>query len=246
MKSRPEVTDNEIQQFMDFDKLLLDRNRLIREQRRARITRNTLLSLTGLAILVILAIRLRSDTPHETLKSATPAQNPTDSVAEITRSLKPDAEEQFQIPDEKVVSGENQPGVRNDRSGHRAKLPATGKNDPAVATEETRTTPVYTQAEPKDGYPALYEYFRRELKYPAEAIKDSIQGIVTVIFTIDITGKPTDVQIENSLGAAFDRQVLIVINEMPPWKPASYNERPVPSKISLPLTFELKKVEPKN
>jgi TonB family protein len=100
---------------------------------------------------------------------------------------------------------------------------------------------VYRQAEPRDGYPVLYAYFEKNLVYPRAAVKDSVEGVVNVVFSIDAEGKPKNITIENSLGPLFDQEAVRLLNNMPLWKPASYNGKVVPSKISLPITFALNK-----
>ena len=104
----------------------------------------------------------------------------------------------------------------------------------------------FVQAEPVNGYPDLYAYFDRELKYPQEALKDSLQGVVTVIFTVSLQGEPEGIRIENSLCEPFDREVFRVLGNMPLWAPATYNGKPVESKVSLTLTFHYKKVNAKD
>jgi protein TonB len=112
----------------------------------------------------------------------------------------------------------------------------TRKEEPRAATELAQ---VYTEAEPLNGYPDLYAYFQKELKYPVEAMKDSIEGIVSVSFVINKQGKPEQVKILNSLGTAFDNETVRVITGMPAWKAASLNGIPVPARISMPLTFQV-------
>ena len=73
-------------------------------------------------------------------------------------------------------------------------------------------------------------------------MKDSVQGIETVSFTIDQRGTPTLITITQSLGPLFDQEAIRVIREMPAWKPATLNGRPVASQLSVPLTFELKRI----
>ena len=106
--------------------------------------------------------------------------------------------------------------------------------EPAPPVAET-----YTEAEPVNGYPDLYGYFQKELTYPVEALKDSIEGIVSVSFVIGKTGKPEQIKILNSPGIAFDNEAVRVISGMPEWKPASLNGKPVPARISMPLTFQI-------
>lgn len=103
------------------------------------------------------------------------------------------------------------------------------------------TTSAFIEAEPVNGYPALYNYFDHELKYPYEAMRDSIEGIVTVSFNINSQGKPEQIKIENSLGQVFDKECTRVVNAMPVWKPATLNGKPISTKLSIALTFKMKK-----
>jgi TonB family protein len=241
MKSRPEVTDSEIQQFMDFEKLLDEKNRLTRTAARTRIVRNTTLGIlaVGLVATVLLVGNEKQDyTPDTTSQETERIQQAPLDAASAENDQAVSATRGEITTDEASANKKEIPQIE---SGNE-KLPQ--KNDKRAISRPSAkevTSPVYVQAEPLNGYPALYEYFDRELKYPQQALRDSVEGIVTVIFTIDIQGKPSNIQIENSLGKAFDDEVFRVIETMPVWKPASYNDQPVPSKISLPLTFELNK-----
>lgn len=119
----------------------------------------------------------------------------------------------------------------------------TAKKEKKVINSEVEMvalTPEYLAAEPIDGYPSLYSYFDRELKYPMQLTKDSIQGVESVAFVIDKNGKPVKIEIQQSLGAAFDKEVIRLIESMPPWKPATLNGEPILSKISIPFTFRIK------
>ncbi len=104
---------------------------------------------------------------------------------------------------------------------------------------KSKVGPTYTGAEPKAGYDNLYNYFSSALKYPKDAIKDSVQGTAVISFTINERGRVAKVMFENSLGPLFDEECLRLISEMPEWKPARLNGDPVPAKISLPLTFKI-------
>jgi TonB family protein len=101
----------------------------------------------------------------------------------------------------------------------------------------------YFQAEPLMGYSDLYEYFNANLVYPVEALKDSIQGVQTVSFVINTKGKPEQIEVIKSLGQPFEKECLRLIENMPEWKPATLNGKPVNSKISIPLTFQIQKLK---
>jgi TonB family protein len=112
---------------------------------------------------------------------------------------------------------------------------------PKAETPQPKDTPdTYTEAEPINGYEDLYSYFEKELKYPSE-VTSAVEGDVSVTFVINKNGRPDQVQFINSLGPEFDKEVIRVINNMPEWKPAMQNGKPVPAKITQSFTFSIKK-----
>lgn len=124
-------------------------------------------------------------------------------------------------------------GNTQSSTGHQ---PVTAPQEPAP-TPETPPEIGYIQAEPVNGYPDLYNYLSTNLVYPAEALKDSVQGVLTVSFMVNRAGRAEKIEVLNSLGPAFDEEVKRLIEGMPQWKPAVLNGRPIPSKMSLPITF---------
>ena len=102
------------------------------------------------------------------------------------------------------------------------------------AESEDQTEMAYVKAVPMEGIAKLYEYFHNELVYPEG---DTLSGIMVSSFTITETGEITDIKIENSLGEAFDKEVIRLLTNMPEWEPATVNGTPVKSKISIPFTF---------
>lgn len=227
MRSRPEVSDEEIQSFMDFGKLLAERERLLSARRKTRLLRGGSAAILGVATLAIVWFSMHESNDNAAgSRSANTVQSETPTPAVTQEEAKP--EMNGAVPEETP---------RKDRRDESIAKPAISQQD---APTQTARDAVYIQATPVDGYPALYQYFDNALVYPPEAVADSIEGIVTVIFTIGVDGEPRDIRIENSLGKAFDDQAINVIEKMPAWKPAYLNGAPVPSKISVPLTFDLK------
>src|SRR5690606_25878368 len=111
-----------------------------------------------------------------------------------------------------------------------------------IETEDEKEGP-YIQAEPAGGYEMLYDYFNKNLNYPIEAVKDSVQGVITVSFVITNKGTTENIEFKKSLGEPFEHEALKLIREMPPWKPATLNGKPVSSRIVLPLTFSITTVK---
>lgn len=229
MKAKPEITDDEIRAYMNFDTLLSQTNQTIRLKKRNRILLGTLAGvvvITGIWFFLQLKEKSQPSTATEQKSNSSTKIIPQNKIADSLSAQPTENKNQDQpvktlkksVPDNQVER--KKPSVKEDAPQHE---------------------PVYILAEPVDGYPALYDYFSRALLYPAEAVKDSVHGVVTVVFSINTAGKPEKIYIENSLGPLFDREAIRVIENMPLWKPASYNNKPVTSKMSLPLTFQLKK-----
>lgn len=83
----------------------------------------------------------------------------------------------------------------------------------------------------------VYQY----LKYPEAALREGIQGRVTVDFIIDKDGKVTDAKVTKGVSPELDAEALKVVNASPKWKPGKVNGNKVRTWISLPIEFRLKK-----
>ena len=236
MKTRPAVDDDEIRSFMDFDALLLQHDSRLRRERIVRNTRTMWLAIAFVLTIGGLTIVLRSQRTESALekKQVTVPQSATpENIAEDNNLRK--APDSLMKKDPTSLSPvEKQPGVQRSRS-------TPVKPGPKATAPSPRSEPVYVQAEPIHGYPSLYEYFDSNLVYPRDAVKDSVEGTVNVEFVIDMKGNAVDIRVDNSLGSAFDTEAIRLVENMPVWKPATYNGQPVRSKISLPITFGLQK-----
>lgn len=84
---------------------------------------------------------------------------------------------------------------------------------------------------------SLEKFFRKNIKYPAEGIKDKIEGKVFVQFTIDSTGKVINPVILRGLGYGFDEEVVRVVQLLPDWEPSYVDGKPVSSLRVMPINF---------
>lgn len=239
MNVRPEIPEEEIRSYMDFDIVLRHHREALALRNKNTFIKNTLIALliSG-AILSTWIVLTRESVPLKKESAKSPVIKSEPSPA-VVSSDSVTSEEKVVIKKPQTPSLVK-PQIQTPLS----------KDSSFISKEkeekEKDMDPVYSQAEPVDGYPQLYTYFASELKYPQEAMADSVQGVVTVVFTINTEGKPEKISIEQSLGEAFDREAIRVIANMPAWKPASFNGKPVASRISLPLTFKIKTLKEKN
>lgn len=232
MKNRPSVTDEEIRNYMNFDSVLSQHK--ARKKTEQNWIRNASLFL-GIAGIAIVAYVFWPDASTSTTSNEPALESPLvrDSIQSQTAPISLATDEMNQ----EIKSSTNE-SVKFKTTEKPVEKVQPVQEEPAASAFQ------YVEAEPAEGYPNLYEYFARELRYPAEALKDSIQGIVSVSFLIDEEGKPVQIKIVNSLGPAFDKEAQRLIENMPAWKPANLNGKPIAAKISMPFTFQIVKANP--
>jgi protein TonB len=238
MNPAPKLSDEEIHQYMDFEKLLNQRTTLVANRKNIiKWSIVTSLLIVGLALLYPVV------TKHEEPKAEiTPMSIGNDTV--VNETAQP-ADSTFRSHNSNSTFDTSQVN-RETTVPLDARAPGNNTRRETPAKDKTgsiKKENVYTQAEPVDGYQHLYDYFNANLVYPAEALKDSIQGVLTISFTITPQGKPADIKIVQSLGEPFEQEATKLIQNMPLWKPATLNGELVASKISIPLTFNIQKVK---
>lgn len=224
MNKRQEITEEELDRFKNFDALLIKYNQTIVDTSKVRLKRvRWVMSILVIGITSIFVFYLTADKNQEIGNDNNdsigiiPEKDKNDSITESVLSFKEERLPQLQQP------------ILNQAI----------KEKPAAEKEAVMLATVYVQAEPMEGYAHLYEYFNNELIYPSVALKDSTQGVLTVSFTINRKGLPENLQFTNSLGEAFEEEAKRLILNMPLWKPATLNNQPVASRLSLPLTFQI-------
>ncbi|MBQ3742804.1 MAG: TonB family protein [Bacteroidales bacterium] len=84
-------------------------------------------------------------------------------------------------------------------------------------------------------------WVNENLKYPPEAVKDSLQGRVTLQFTIEKDGSVTDVHVLRGCAPVLDEEAVRVVSQSPKWTPGSINGEPVRVVFNFPVVFQLTK-----
>ncbi|HMG91153.1 MAG TPA: TonB family protein [Chryseolinea sp.] len=230
MEQRPQLSDEEIRSYMDFDRLMADK-KLVASKPRYRYLKwvAPAIALTGVVAWLIFNYPAEKveQPKNVTIEDAqnVPAK-PSDPV--------PSNEQVATSPQKEEPKVVKKSAVESLSANQQEKLPQ--------ATEKKLAEDIYVQAEPLNGYSDLYAYFNSNLVYPTEALKDSIQGVETVSFVVNTEGKPEKIAIKQSLGESFEKEARRLIENMPLWKPATLNGKPVPSQMSIPLTFQIQKV----
>lgn len=92
----------------------------------------------------------------------------------------------------------------------------------------------------KSGQAELFRWLAMNIKYPATARENNIQGKVVVGFVVEADGHITTVELLKSSGnELLDNEAIRVIESMPDWTPAKLNGKNVRSSFKLPVGFKL-------
>ena len=96
---------------------------------------------------------------------------------------------------------------------------------------------VEQQPEFPGGPSAMAKWLGDNIKYPAEAAKNNIQGRVIVRFVIGSDGTVGNVEIVRGVDPQLDAEAVRVINAMPKWTPGKQDGKPVAVRYTIPVTF---------
>ncbi|MBX2970155.1 MAG: TonB family protein [Cyclobacteriaceae bacterium] len=242
MKKRPEVSDSEILQYMDFDVLLRKHASATQTNRNKLFLKRGLLGVGGIVLIGLLWYAVSERTNVDGIPEAKTADSEITGTPDTPEPATPAQDDPVTANDEQ--DAEKQPVIQPLENKSPTKIAANKKSEvKEKATEQPEH--IYHQASPVNGYGSLYTYFSTALQYPPEALADSIQGVVTVSFIINVTGKPEKITIENSPDEKLNLEAIRLIENMPLWNPATLNGKPVSSKLSIPITFQIISVKTK-
>lgn len=251
MSTKPEISDEELREYMNFDELLDRRKAVVQKLKYIDLIRKgAILSASVITLSIVWFIYRGGTGEGQVVQETTRERISSPGKGEpVTPIVGRDSAETLQDPSLPVASAakESAPAAeKTDAPQDEApEVAPDTEADSHSVIDNNAAAYQYLEAEPVDGFPALYEYFSSELVYPREAMADSIQGVVTASFIIGVGGVPENIRLENSLGKAFDEEVKRLIENMPAWKPATVNGKPVPSRLSIPVTFRIQKVRNK-
>ncbi|HEX8021450.1 TonB family protein [Mucilaginibacter sp.] len=105
------------------------------------------------------------------------------------------------------------------------------------------TSPVYTAVARLPEFPGGLEAFGKflstNIKYPAAAREQRIQGRVIITFIVEKDGSLSSERIVRGITDDLNNEALRVIKLSPNWKPGMQGNRPVRTQYSVPISFTL-------
>ena len=112
------------------------------------------------------------------------------------------------------------------------------RNPDAPVTGEVYET-VDKMPEFPGGMTGLMQHLSKNIRYPAEAHTNNIQGRVVVSVIINTEGKATNAQIVQGVAPSLDAEALRVATTMPDRTPGTKDGKPVNVKYTFPVVFRL-------
>lgn len=85
------------------------------------------------------------------------------------------------------------------------------------------------------GMAKFYTFLFENIKYPAEAKANNIQGNVFVSFIVEKDGSLTNLKIDRKLGFGTDEEALRVLKMSRRWNPGIQNGKPVRVSYNIPI-----------
>jgi TonB family protein len=119
------------------------------------------------------------------------------------------------------------------------------KSEKAVEEKSLQHDDVFTVVEKMPEYPggedARIKFMVENLKYPEEAKKSGVQGVVFVSFVVEKDGKISNIKTLRGIGGGCDEEAERVISLMPSWKPGIQKGQLVRVQFNMPVRFRLDK-----
>ena len=85
----------------------------------------------------------------------------------------------------------------------------------------------------------MTKFLKNNVRYPAAAQEQGIQGRVVVSFVVEKNGSVSNAKVVKSVDALLDREALRVVLAMPKWKPAILKGKQVRCQYTIPINFKM-------
>lgn len=159
---------------------------------------------------------------NTTLNKPKPLKTPAQTIVEVTKPLEADTTSIIFNPDT---------------------VQRINPND--LVFDPISAPPVFFKLEKmplfKGGNAALMKFISNNLEYPQELIDMNLEGVVTIVYIVDETGKVKAPEIKHSSNPILNRYALEVVSKIPDYTPGMQNGKAASAYISIPIHFKIEK-----
>lgn len=188
----------------------------------------------------------------------------TEQPTQLADSIAASQEQAGETPDGNVADNnetrsDGKPTNGNNNDGHTSPSQASSRPNKTTqngqnAPEPVRSKPlykpqpvnknsVYDVVEQMPSFPGgisgLRTYLNQNIRYPAEAQENCVQGRVVVSFVVGKDGHISDVTVLRSVDPSLDKEAIRVVRNMPRWTPGKQGGEPVRVRYNVPVSFRL-------
>ncbi len=89
------------------------------------------------------------------------------------------------------------------------------------------------------GEKEMLNFLATNIKYPEDARKQGVEGLVILDFVVRPDGNITDINIRRSVQISLDEEAVRVVGTMPKWIPGKQRGKPVSVRYTLPVRYKL-------
>jgi TonB family protein len=116
-------------------------------------------------------------------------------------------------------------------------------NEVKVDASKSDEEPAHTNVDELPTFPgglkAFGEFLGENLKYPAEARKNIIQGRVYLTFVVEKDGILSNIKVARGIGSGCDEEAMRVLAISPKWTPGMQNGKVVRVSYTVPIFFQM-------
>lgn len=109
--------------------------------------------------------------------------------------------------------------------------------------EEVNEEEIFEIVESQPSFPGgmekLMQWLSKNLRYPASAQENNIQGRVICQFVVNKDGSIVEPKVIKNVDPALDKEAIRVVSSMPKWSPGKQRGKAVRVRFTLPVTFRL-------
>ena len=169
-----------------------------------------------------------------------------DNMQELARAMTRAPEERVQAPvvTDSVIPEKEPPPAEPEEKEEQPDADSVG--EPGGVKDGTGTGDASGLATVIDVYPrypggddARLLFLKRNVRYPQDALRSGVQGVVVVVFIIEPDGTLTGVKIEKGIGAGCDEEAARVVGLMPKWEPGRRQGKAVRVMVRMPVVFRI-------
>jgi len=171
------------------------------------------------------------DAPDISLPSMAKPLQEENVIPEVADSVKPEEVKPIVQTEEKKVERDTV-----DSSGSAKSNSGMG---PGTGESSGLTTVIDVYPRFPGGDESRLYYIRKNTKYPEAALKGIVQGVVMVVFIVELDGALSHIEVSKGIGGGCDEEALRVIRSMPRWEPAKRAGRPVRVMLRVPILFRI-------